>query len=344
MPTLLEVSAKLVGEIPSLPRLFAQNYVNDAILEIRRDYMWSWNIGEGILITPGIVSDGTVSVVQFSNIVTFDITAKTVLDLLQNANPPLIDRQFRIPGGPVYNILGYDDVAGTAMLDRIYGEDTAPNEGYNIYRCYYDPPSTDGVTANNDFLRYLTINNTNQGYTISGRRLNQPREILNRRDPMRGAQGSPYYAFVYKPKPNIVPGTLGLTTGGPTNGLIQYELWPHPTYQNSLLAQYVKSHVNLVPNDYLPYGCAETLVKYRALEFAYRWAGQNVGRYPELKGTDWRFYISEVEKKYAMALVTAKREDKEIMLTILRPGSAHLSNFLGPIDDAWAQGHGTLGY
>lgn len=343
MPTLLEASANLVGEIPSLPRLTAQKYINQAILEIRKDYMWSWNIGEGVLITPGMVSDGTVAVVLGSNQVTFDLDARLLMDDLDSANPPLIERQFRIPGGPLYNILGWDGPNGVMTLDRIYGETTGDGLAYNVYRAYYDPPSVDGITPNNDFLRYLTINNTQQGYTISQKRLNQPREILNRRDPMRGALGSPYYAFVYKPRPNILPSTLGLTTGGPTNGLMQYELWPHPTYQNSLLAQYVRQHVDLVPNDSLPYGCSETLVKYRALEFAYRWAGQNVGRFPELKGTDWRFYLAEVQKKYSVELVGAKREDKEIMMTILRPGTANLANFLGPIDDSWAQSHG-VGY
>lgn len=343
MPTLLEASAALVGEIASLPRLTAQKYVNQAILEIRKDYMWSWNIGEGVLITPGMLSDGTVGVTIGSPTILFDADAKLLMDIAENEIPPLLDRQFRIPGGPLYNILAYNNVTGAATLDRTYGEDTNVSAAYNVYRAYYDPPSVDGITPNNDFLRYLTINNTQQGYTISGRRLNQPREILNRRDPMRGAQGSAYYAFVYKPRPNYMPSNFGLTTGGPTNGLMQYELWPHPTYQNALLAQYVKQHVNLVPNDYLPYGCSETLVKYRALEFAYRWAGQNVGRYPELKGTDWRFYLAEVQKKYAGELVGAKREDKEIMMTILRPGTANLANFLGPIDDAWAQSHG-VGY
>lgn len=340
MPTLLQLSANLVGEIPSLPRLFAQKYINKAILEIRREYLWSWNIGEGILITPDLVSGGTVSVVQFSNQITFDATAQTILLPLMTANPQLIDRQFRLPGGPVYNILGYDSVTGIMILDRIYMEAANATAVYNIYRCYYDPPSTDGTTPNNDFLRYLTILNNTQGYSIAGRRLNYPREILNRRDPLRGALGSPYYAFSYKPKPNIVQSSLGLTTGGPNNGLMQYELWPHPTYQNALLAQYVRAHVDLVPNDYIPVSLPETLVMYRALELAYRWALQNVGRYPELKGTDWRFLLSEVQAKYKNELVGAKREDKEIMLTILKPGSAFSLNFLGPLDSNYMQSHG----
>lgn len=340
MPTLLELSAKLVGEIPGLPRLFAQQYINKAILEIRRDYLWSWNIGEGILVVPAAVSTGTASVTYGSNQVQFDTDARAVLDQLQNAIPPLIERQFRIPNGPVYNLVGYDDSTGIGTLDRIFGEQTAPNSIYVIYRCYYDPPSDDGITPNEDFLRYLTILNNVQGYTITGRRLTQPRETLNRRDPLRGAQGWPFYAFAYRPRPIVSPALTGGTTGGPSNGLMQYELWPHPTFQVNLLCQYEKAHVDLVPGDYIPFGCPETLVMYRAFEFAYRWALQNSGRQPDLKGVDWRFLLAEVQKKYMLELVTAKRNDKEVMLNIIRPGTAGLLNFLGPIDSNWAQSHG----
>jgi len=342
MPTLLELSANLVGEIPSLPRLIAQKYINKAILEIRRDYLWSWNIGEGILVVPPLLSTGTVSVTQFSNHITFDAVAMAAIAPIENAIPPLIERQFRIPSGPIYNILSYDNTTGIAVLDRIYMETTNAGAQFAIYKCYYDPPSSDGVNPNNDFLRYLTILNNVQGYAISGKRLNQPRSNLNRRDPLRGAIGWPFYAFAYRPKPIADPATLNLTTGGPTNGQMQYELWPHPTYSVALLCQYEKNHVDLVPNDYIPDTLPETLVMYRALEFGYRWAMQNVGRDPTLKGTDWRFLLAEIQKKYAMELVGAKRNDKEIVVTILRPGSANLLNFLGPIDSNWLQSHDTF--
>lgn len=344
MPTLLDLSANLTGEIPELPRLFAQQYINKAMLEIRRDYLWSWNIGEGILVVPDMVTTGSVTVTQFSPAIQFDASAIAALAPLAAAIPKVIDRQFRVPGGPIYNILSYDFVAGSAILDRIYMESTAAGQNYSIYKCYYDPPSTDGITPTNDFTRYLSILNNIQGYTIAGRRLTQSRETLNRRDPLRGALGWPFYAFAYKPKPNIVPGTLNLTVGGPGAGQMQYELWPHPVFSVAFLCQYVRAHVNLVPNDSIPNPCPETLIMYRAMEFAYRWALQNVGRYPSLKGTDWRFLLSEIQKKYALELVTAKRNDKEIMLTILRPGSADLANFMGPIDGAWSQSHGVMGF
>ena len=339
MPTLLDLSSQLVGEVPGLPRLFAKKYINKAFQEIKQDRLWSWNINEGIILTPGAFSDGLVTTTQFSNIVTFDSTAQAGILPLLLANPPFIKRQFRTggSGGPIYNILGYDPSTGNATLDRIYGEASAGGMMFSVYRCYYDPPSTDGITPNNDFLRFLSILNTNQGYTISGRRLYMTREELNRRDPLRGAQGNPYYAIPYKPTPN---GTLGTGMQSPTAGQMQYELWPHPTFQQSLLCQYERLHVDLQDMDYFPAQCPDTLVTYRAQEYVYRWAMQNAGRIPELRGVDWRFALSEVQKKYAFELAGAKRQDNEIMLTVVKPGASGIYDFFGPIDSNFYQSHG----
>ncbi len=338
MPTLLDLAAQLTGEIPGLPRLFAQKYVNKALEDIRKDRLWSWNMGEGILITPGAVSGGTVAVTQFSNEVTFDSTAQAILTPLALANPPLIKRQFRVGGGsPIYNILGYDDSTGIVTLDRIYTEATNASATYQIYRCYYDPPSVDGITPNTDFLRYLSILNPIQGYVISGRRLYLTRETLNRRDPLRGAQGQPYYAATYRPTPN---GFLAPGQTDPTAGQMQYELWPHPTSQAVLQCNYVKRHVDLSPADYLPAQLPSTLVVMKAFEAAYRWALQNQGRIPELRGTDWRFLLADSQKRYRVELMDAKRNDNEIMVTILSPGAQGTYGFQGPIDSNYAQSHG----
>jgi hypothetical protein len=340
MPQLIELASEITGEVPGLSHQFARKYINQALDSIQRDYLWSWNIGEGILITPGAIGTGTVSVTLYSNQVTFDSVAQATLlpFVLSNDPNPLIKRQFRLPNGPIYNILGYDPSTGIMTLDRIYTEPTDPTAIYAIYRCYYDPPSSDGIVPNYDFLRYLSILNPIQGYTISGRRLTQTREMLNRRDPLRGAQGYPYYAFAYKPTGNGAP------SNGPTNGITQYELWPHPTFLQAYPAQYVRQHIDLGLNDYLPNQCPPNLIRYKAKELAFRWAMQNAGRIPELKGVDWRFALSEVEKKYNFELVGAKRNDKEIVLVIIHPGSTGIYDFQGPIDSNYAQSHGILGY
>ena len=342
MPTLQDVAGELTGQIPGLPNVYARKFVNRAYEEIKREKLWSWNVGQGILVTPQIIQDGagTVTCTQFSPTITFDATAITALAPYVLANPPLTKRQFRIMGGPVYSLILYNPITGVATLDRIYGENSVSGSMFSIYRCYYDAPSTDGTFAatTNDFLRHLSILNPIQGYTIAGRRLNMSQEELNRRDPMRGAQGNPYYAARYRPSPISI--LTGAQTSSPNLGAMIYELWPHPTFQMNLISNYERQHVDLAPGDYFPNQCSVPLVQYRTFEYAYRWAMQNAGRIPELKGVDWRFALSEVQVKYAKELVMAKKNDEEISLTLIRPGTAGLYDFWGPIDSNFFQSHG----
>lgn len=339
MAQLIDLSAQLSGDIPGLPQAFARKHVNEAFAEVKRERLWSWNIGEGILLTPQILQGaGTVSVVNGNPFITFDTIARSAIAPFLLQNPPFIQYQFRVGAGPIYNYVTYDPSTGIAMLDRIYGETTFGGATFATYKCYYGPPSVDGTQTGQvqDFLRYLSINNTTQGYVISGRRLYMTREELNRRDPLRGAQGNPYYAATYRPTPNS--SALPQASGG--QGIMLYELWPHPTYQQSLLCQYEKDHFTMQPYDYFPVPANLKLIQFKAQEYAYRWAIVNQGRIPELRGVDWRYLLEEVKRSYSLELVTAKRQDNEIMLNVLRPGSAGIYDFEGPIDSNFYQSHG----
>lgn len=338
MPTLIDVAADLSGTIPGLSNIFARKFVNRALEEVKREKLWSWNIGTGVIVIPQIYSSGgLVSVIQFSQSIQFDATAQAGLLPLVLANPPLTTRQFRIGAGPVYSLVGYDIATGIGTLDRIYGEDTASGAMFVIYKCYYGPPSSDGTTANitTDFLRHLVINNPIQGYAIAGRRLNMSQEELVRRDPLRGAQGNPYYIAAYRPSPIV-----GLQTSSPDYGILMHEYWPHPTFQMNLISQYERQHVDLAPGDYFPNQCSVPLVTYKALEYGYRWAMQNAARIPELRGINWLNSLLEVKGQYRQDLLSAKKNDSEISPTILRPGSAGLYDFWGPIDSNFFQSHG----
>jgi hypothetical protein len=342
LATLLDLASDMMGQIPGLSHLFARKFVNRALEDLQRDYLWSWNVGEGILITPQQVTasggGGTVQVTQFSATIQFDATAQITLNALSNANPPIIKYQFRVGAGPIYSLIAYNTGSGVGTLDRIYTEASGSGLTYQCYRCYYDPPSEDGVTTNNNFVRYLSIQNPINGYTITGRRLYMSLEELNRRDPLRGAQGLPYYAVAHKPTPQAIQGSTDIYNS--SNGQMLYELWPHPTYSQALICQFVKMHQNLQPSDQFPAQLSLSTLQYRALEYGYRWAMQNAGRIPELKGVDWRFLLGEVQVKYSRELVGAKRQDKEIALTVLRPGTAGLYDFWGPIDSSFFQSHG----
>ena len=326
MPTLIEMAAELTGSIPGLSNLFARKYINQALEEIQRDYLWSWNIAQGVLVFPQAITAGTVAVTQFTNTVTFDATAKAAIAAIP-ANPPITKYQFRVPSsGPVYSITAYNSGTGVATLDRIYTEPTDAAAQYTAYRVYFDAPSSDGgLTPNTDFLRYLSINNDINGYSIVGKRLYMSRKELNRRDPLRGAIGLPYWLA------NFIPNAAGQ---------MQYEPWPHCTSALGLLATYQRRHVDLTPGQSIPEQAPITLIRYAVYLYAYRWALANAGRVPELKGVDWRFALAEAQKTYAQELVRAKKNDKEILLEIFRPGAGYTIDFQGPIDSNFMQSHG----
>lgn len=345
MPTVQEMAAQLVGEIPGLPFLFAKNYINQSLADVSQDYLWSWNVQEGEILVPQIITTGAVSVTQFSNALQFDTQARAALDPQALANPALTTRQFRVGGGPIYNLISYDTNTGIGALDRLYAEGTSATATYSIYRCYYGPPTIDGnpPTGEPNFLRYLSILDPINGYCIAGKRLYLAREALNRRDPMRGSLGQMLYASPYRPSPNTLnsDGTIVRTSG---SGQMQYEFWPHPTAQQQLQGQYALNALQLNINEYLPAQCPANIIRYKAKEFAIRWAMSNMGRVPELKGVNWPLALTEILKEYNFHLVGAKRNDKEILLTILRPGSAGIMDFFGPIDSNWAQSHGVASF
>ena len=333
MPTVLDLASEMTGQIPGLPRLLATKQVNLSLDQLQKEYLWSWNTGEGVLIIPDSVQDGTVAVTKFSPTITFDATAIAALNASPVSIIPITSRQFRKPGGPIYSILAYNSTTGVATLDRLYLEDSNASLQYLVYRVYYDPPSSDGVTPNTDFLRYLAILNYTQGYTISGRRLYMTQAQLNSRDPLRGAFGQPYYTATYKQTPNNPANANAVN-----QGFMQYELWPHCGFGQGLKCIYERQHVDLAMTDYLPSQCSIPLLKYKMFEHGYRWALQNSGRIPELKGVDWRFSLAEVMKAFKLELVGAKRNDKEILLNLVTPGSG-MNAFLGPIDSNFMQSH-----
>lgn len=336
------MAQQIAAEVPGLPPLLARTYINRAMREICNDYLWSWMVQEGVLIVPPIINGGKVTTTFGLREITFNADAQALIAPTLLANPPFIERQFRIGGsGPIYNISGYDANTGVCTLDRVYTESTAVDSAYSVYKCYYGPPSIDGITPNTDFVRYLTINNPINGYTISGKALYWSRKELNRRDPMRGAVGTsaPYVMAAYRPTPNgLINGVLA---NGPSTGIMMYEAWPHPTASLGLLCQYQRQYTDLGPSAFFPNQMVDTIVYYKAKYYGCQWAQMNAGTSPALRAVDWRFSIAQVEQTFKAELATAKMKDKEITSEILRPGTTS-SNFMGqwgPIDSRFAQSH-----
>jgi hypothetical protein len=321
-----QFAGELIGGFPGLDILVARNLVNKAWQDIRDEGLWSWLSADGPLAVPGVVTAGSVSVVQGVATATGDATAAAVWLTIALANPPLASpnlgqgRQLRLgQGNPIYNIIAFDGV-NTITLDRAYGEVTASGQTYQIYRLYYAPPSS-------DFLRYLAITNVSFAYSITGKFLNFNQEQLDRMDPQRGSFGDAYINAAYKTAADGTP---------------VYELWPAPTNANSYIGYYQRRGLPLTPPGVtpmvdIPATLSTSLIMARAEYWAAQWARKNVNRYRDLAGVNWQAVRKDALDQYHDELLKARRQDFEIFKqTWIAPKGQYLGF---PVDAAFMQSH-----
>jgi hypothetical protein len=125
-------------------------------------------------------------------------------------------------------------------------------------------------------------------------------------DPLRADQGLSYYVASFKTDP--------------VTGVPYYELWPHPTYASGYVYLYRRRGLDLnLPTDSIPLTLSADMLVERTLYYVSEWAAKNISRYPEFKGTDWRFAQSQHNKTYQDMLTAAKRQDDEIFLETYIP-------------------------
>lgn len=313
---------ELVGVYPQLSSLYAGTLINRAWREVRDARLWSWLRAEVELVAPSPISEGLFATTQFSPTVTPDATAKALVLAAITGTPPLIERQWRAAeAGPMYNITDVDGTSGVITLDRPYGEATSSGISYSIYRCYYTPPDA-------DFLKFWSLLNAGQGYTITGERLGLTREELDRRDPQRASQGDAHYIASYKAQ-----------VGGSTPGAFIWELWEHPTNPATYVVNYQRRGIDMVaPTDDVPSTFSSNVLMERAHAKACQWAAANAGRHRELKGVNWLSQVKEHNAEYLKLLQQAKTADDNISLqNWIDPDSQY--RLSGPIDGAYAQSH-----
>lgn len=282
--------SECMAHCPRLDALLAQRFTQRAYRDIRDSYLFSWLIAEGYMNTPASVGSGLATPTQFSQTVSLDATANAALNNLQN--PLIIKRQFRITGSAaIYNITGYDNALATLTLERPFLETVSGALTYYVYQCYYDPPST-------DFLSFISIINTSQNYAIEGPQLRATKAEIDARDPIRGAQGNPWYVAIYKQNT--------------TTGLPIYELWPQPLVALGLPCLYRKRGGEISASNDLPASLNPDILTMRALYYACDWAMTNAATYRELLGVDWRLKQGEANRNYLRLLRDAIRNDNEM--------------------------------
>lgn len=314
-----DYTAECLAHVPEVGINLAGRLVNRAWQEIRDERLWSWLTFEGVFVAPSLIgqafnvpssSQGLVAITQYNNVVQLNAAATTALTGL--TNPLITSRQFRSgpTNGGVYNIKGFTTGGGTfgggtLTLDRIIQEPTATGIPYQVYRCYYSPCDANG-NAITDFLTFVSMTNPNLGYRISRTHLRTQRLEIDNMDPLRADQGLSYYVATYKTDP--------------VTGIPSYELWPHPTFASGYIYLGRRRGVDMAaPTDDIPQTLPKSLLLQRSLYYVCEWAAKNVGRFPQLRGVDWRGQMSQHDADYKRFLIEAIRADDEIFSEMYMP-------------------------
>ncbi len=314
------------GSIPRLPYPAALQIVTKAFRDVTDEKLWSWQFKEAILYAPPNIVAGNVAVTQYTNTITFDATARAVIntsnsDLLALA--PVVGRQFRIgQDGHIYTIISYTSGTGVTVLDRAFVGVTNAAAVYSMYKCYYESPT------GKDFKRFETVIDPDNSYLL---RTDWTKEEIDAKDPQRQAFGDAY--------------RIAYHDVNPATGIPRFEMWPHNQNERGYVCQVVTlgftDFAGVAVGDpafqFPPTLDPATVVEARALYHGAMWAAANVGQFVELMKTNWTFVAGEHKAFYREKVVDAKKNDSEIAITswVTPPGGRHGS----PVDASFAQRH-----
>ena len=295
---------ELRGCVPKLPYAFTGTLINRAWRVIRESDLWSFNLYESSWISPPLINIGTVTVTQGSPIVQFDPIAVAAINAAQIATPYslITQRQFR-PGNVaglagIYNLIDYDQVAGTALLDRMYADASGTNTAYNIYQLYYPAPFQ-------DHLAWISVRNMQMFLDLN---LDTERNVIDAWDPQRS---------LYQFPTDVVPYMLdnrgaGTDNASATLGFPLFELWGQPVTPFTYCLYGVRRGVDLVnPTDTLPQPIGEDCVLSLARSYAYEWAEANKDMTPRSSGPDFRFLIGKALAEHKDLKIRDRKNDRE---------------------------------
>jgi len=335
-----DLTAELVGTVPRISALHAQQVINRAWDRVRDSRLWSFHfVSDAQLFVPFGITAGSVTATFDSKTVVADAAAAAALNAVAIANPPLaspvlgVGRQLRVgstngistPTGPNYNIVAWDGI-NTLTIDRPYGEFTVTRAPYQVLKCYYAPPAPPpfiDLEPDLRFVRYQVISNRNAGYSIFGPNLYWSQAQLNAIDPQRGGQGDAYIMANY---------------GHNSLGQPVMELYPNPVNFTTYYATYWTRWQDLSPSVNLPqmaYELADA-VMFQSKCLASDWALANVNTFPEIGQTNWVAYRQTQMAEYRLSMINCFKQDDELMPLIpTRQGQG----FMFPLGGQFLQSH-----
>lgn len=335
-----DMTAELVGTVPRMSALHAQQVLQRAWRRVRDGRLWSFHfVSDAQLFCPDAITGGSVTANFGSNQVIADAAAAAAFNLVANANPPLasptlgIGRQLRVgstnglstPTGPNYSIVAWDGI-DTITIDKPYGEATVVRSQYQVLKCYYAPPAPppfSGFQPDRRYVRYQVITNKNDGYSIFGPNLYWSQSQLNAIDPQRGGQGDAYIVAQY----------MTNQLGEPV-----VELYPNPVEFTTYYATYWSRWPDLSMTQDLPMVSyeLEDMVTFQAKCLSADWALANVNTFPELAQTNWVAYRQTQMAEYRESRIECyKQDDEQFPLIPFRQGQG----FMFPLGGQFLQSH-----
>lgn len=303
---------RLNGSIPKIPIDYCKILVNDAWMDVQRRNLWSWLLFEDRWSTPAIINQGVCQPSYMSNMVIADTTAAPLINAQVMGPPtPLIQRQFRVGIGGIYNIVNWQynmpsAGKGILTLDQPYAEGTGgagappgnPSMGqYTIFQCYYPAPVKDfkGWVSVRDMFNFINL------FT------NKTRAQIDASDPQR--------TWYYFPT-DVVPFALCNNPQSPWYQYQLFELWGAPQYELAYQLYGMRKGTPLVNDtDTLPPQIGEDCVSALARMYGYEWAEANQGDTPRNQGPDWKYLMGAARKEYEDLFRAYRRDDRSTVNT-----------------------------
>jgi len=298
------MQAELRGSVPKLPFSYAKTLINRAWRHVRESHLWSFNLFQSSLVTPPLVSSGTVTTTQGLSTVTFDSVALAALNASESITSLVTQRQFRPGAYPgiagIYSIIAFDPIGGVATLDRPMDDATATGTSYSVYQAYYVPPMQ-------DFLTWLSVRNLSWSNSLD---LTMTRQELDTKDPQRSLYSTPSAI--------VALGTdqrgAGTPTPSATLNYPMFELWGQPVAPYTYQCYGIRRGTELVnPTDTIAPQVGQSCVMAKARQYAYEWAEANKDMSPRSQGPDFRFLMAQAEAEYKKDLIMYRRQDKEFV-------------------------------
>lgn len=316
--SLQSIAYRLTGRVPNLDIDLAVTMVRQSWHSIRKLRGWSWQLQQSGFSTPSQVGSssttpplnsnfGTCTVAFGSPTVTGDAIASGEWATASQYGSLITQRQFRIGGGTIYNIIAADfntPTAAVLTLDRAFIDPLVSYTGqpYLIYQPYIAAPEK-------NFIRWLAMRDMTNVRWLNVDADYQERRNTDMADPQRQ---------IYTPPLMVLPfqrDYRGQGTATPSSklGYMMYELYPQPISQilYQTWFEFEGPDVEL-PNDTFPVPVTEALVEFKSLTDAYAWAEGNKDQAnPRGGGANNQFLCQMYEAKYKEELAACRINDRE---------------------------------